>query len=109
VYFGDLNYRVSMPNDEVRELASHKDYVALVENDQLTSCMRDQSVFAGYSEGPLVFAPTYKYDNGTDRYDTSEKQRVPAWTDRILYRGHGLELMKYDRAEILLSDHRPGM
>lgn len=37
-------------------------------------------VFAGYHEGPLLFRPTYRYDIGTDTYDTSEKMRVPAWT-----------------------------
>lgn len=31
--------------------------------------------------------PTYKYDNGTDDYDTSEKARIPAYTDRVVYRG----------------------
>jgi synaptojanin len=36
--------------------------------------------FSGYEEGPLLFRPTYRYDLGTDYYDTSEKQRIPAWT-----------------------------
>jgi len=36
--------------------------------------------FAGYQEGPLLFRPTYRYDIGTDTYDTSEKMRIPAWT-----------------------------
>ena len=36
--------------------------------------------FSGYEEGPLVFRPTYRYDLGTDTYDTSEKMRIPAWT-----------------------------
>ncbi|CAM9950857.1 unnamed protein product, partial [Ectocarpus fasciculatus] len=48
---------------------------------------RQAPPFSGYSEGPLNFRPTYKFDSGTDTYDTSSKQRVPAWTDRILYSG----------------------
>lgn len=40
--------------------------------------------FAGYQEGPLLFRPTYRYDIGTDTYDTSEKMRIPAWTG-VLY------------------------
>lgn len=36
--------------------------------------------FSGYQEGPLLFRPTYRYDIGTDTYDTSEKMRIPAWT-----------------------------
>lgn len=39
-------------------------------------------VFPGYEEGAITFKPTYKYDNGTDVYDSSEKQRVPSWTGK---------------------------
>ena len=49
----------------------------------------ERLVFAGYEEGPLSFAPTYKYDKGTDVYDTSSKRRAPAWTDRVLWGGTG--------------------
>lgn len=42
--------------------------------------------FKGFREGPLNFAPTYKYDTFSDDYDTSEKCRAPAWTDRILWK-----------------------
>lgn len=45
-------------------------------------------------------------DNGTDEYDTSDKARIPAWTDRVLYKGQ-LKLSTYDRAELRTSDHRP--
>jgi len=82
--------------------------------------------FDGYQEGPLLFRPTYRYDIGTDTYDTSEKMRIPAWTgaswrtpyltkqhqrrttnsDRILYQG-SLDLAVYNRAELKSSDHRP--
>jgi hypothetical protein len=39
-----------------------------------------KAAFSGYEEGPLLFRPTYRYDLGTDTYDTSEKMRIPAWT-----------------------------
>jgi hypothetical protein len=32
--------------------------------------MRQGRVFTGYQEGDITFLPTYKYDNGTDIYDT---------------------------------------
>ena len=43
-------------------------------------------MFQRYSEGLLDFAPTFKYDMFSDDYDTSEKARVPAWCDRILWK-----------------------
>ena len=43
-------------------------------------------VFKGFIEGDTNFAPTYKYDLFCNDYDTSEKNRVPAWTDRVLWR-----------------------
>ncbi len=56
-------------------------------------------IFRGLREplplGHPTFPPTYKFDKpekGTapyDRlpYDRSEKKRIPAWTDRVFYRG----------------------
>ena len=43
-------------------------------------------VFQGFCEGYLNFAPTYKYDEFSDDYDTSEKGRIPAWCDRVLWK-----------------------
>lgn len=45
-----------------------------------------RQVFRGFIEGNLDFAPTYKYDLFSEDYDTSEKCRTPAWTDRILWK-----------------------
>lgn len=84
------------------------DLDTLVAADQLKRMMDSKLVFPGYEEGPLIFRPTYKYDLGTTRYDSSEKMRAPAWTDRVLYRGTDLDLSKYSRAELTGSDHRPG-
>ncbi len=57
----------------------------LLRFDQLNQQRRFGRVFRGFQEGNIRFPPTYKYDKGADRFDTSEKQRCPAWTDRILY------------------------
>ena len=48
----------------------------------LLSC----KVFRAFFEGKIAFPPTYKYDLFSDDYDTSEKMRIPAWTDRVLWR-----------------------
>ena len=42
-------------------------------------------IFQNFREGPINFPPTYKYDLFSDDYDTGEKQRCPAWTDRVLW------------------------
>ena len=51
--------------------------------------------------------PTYKYDNGTDDYDSSEKARIPAWCDRVLSKGDNLRQIHYNTAPLKFSDHRP--
>lgn len=107
IWVSDLNYRVSLPNEEARLYASEGNIDALFRNDQLSREMRQGRVFNGYQEGYITFLPTYKYDNGTDIYDTSEKQRIPGWTDRILFKGAQLKQLQYSRAELCTSDHRP--
>lgn len=107
IWAADFNYRVSLPNLEVRDLVKANSLDALLGADQLLKAMDAGEVFMGYDEGPIRFPPTYKYDNGTDSYDTSEKQRIPAWTDRVLFKGSALRLHEYTRAELMTSDHRP--
>uniref|UniRef100_A0A674IA63 Uncharacterized protein n=1 Tax=Terrapene triunguis TaxID=2587831 RepID=A0A674IA63_9SAUR len=43
-------------------------------------------ILSGFQEGLLNFPPTFKFDVGTNQYDTSAKKRKPAWTDRILWK-----------------------
>ncbi|KZT13014.1 DNase I-like protein [Laetiporus sulphureus 93-53] len=107
VWLADTNYRIDLENDRVRFLAGNDDYDALLAADQLKRAIDDGLAFPGYQEGPLLFRPTYKYDVGSDKYDTGEKMRIPAWTDRILYKGSQLDLAVYSRAELKSSDHRP--
>lgn len=64
--------------------------------------------FPYYNEARLTFLPTYRFDLGTDIFDSSEKARIPAWTDRILKKGPNLRQLAYDSVtDIRFSDHRP--
>ena len=52
--------------------------------------MKAGVVFQHLREGEINFPPTYKFDKGQSSpyaYDSSEKRRVPSWTDRIFFRG----------------------
>lgn len=64
---------------------------------------------ADLDEGPLEFNPTYKYDIGTNNYDTSKKKRTPAWCDRILFKkSNNIEIVKYSNVpHYTNSDHKP--
>ena len=60
----------------------------------------------------FIFTPfltTFISSFHIDVYDTSSKRRVPAWTDRILYKSASrLELLSYFcNQDIRASDHRP--
>ncbi|KAK9467086.1 SacI homology domain-containing protein [Lipomyces arxii] len=106
-WLGDFNYRVDMPNGEVRKFIREGNLEALYQNDQLNRQMQDGQVFPFFEEAPITFNPTYKYDNGTDIYDTSDKARTPAWTDRILVRGANARQIGYGCGQLMFSDHRP--
>ncbi|KAI9814751.1 MAG: inositol polyphosphate 5-phosphatase [Pycnora praestabilis] len=107
IWLGDFNYRIGLSDEKVRKLMNIGDLETLYENDQLNLQMVAGLTFPFYSESRITFMPTYKFDHGTDNYDTSEKGRIPAWTDRILRKGTNLRQITYDSAPLRFSDHRP--
>ncbi|KAI0834146.1 DNase I-like protein [Hypoxylon sp. FL0890] len=108
---GDLNYRIdTMSRDTVVIAVKQNNLAKLLERDQLLVARRRNPAFKlrAFDEMPIQFPPTYKYDVGTDNYDTSEKKRSPAWCDRLLHRGFGrIQQFEYRRHEVRVSDHRP--
>ncbi|XP_031787323.1 synaptojanin-1 isoform X1 [Nasonia vitripennis] len=117
---GDFNYRVDMDKEDMKELIRRNELDEILQYDQLRVQQDQGNVFKNFSEGPITFPPTYKYDLFSDDYDTSEKCRQPAWTDRVLWKRrkliHDIEseadwnpgkLVFYGRAELKQSDHRP--
>ena len=111
VLYGDLNYRIdTMGRDTVIKAIKANNLNKLLERDQLLVLRRRNPMFRlnMFNESAITFAPTYKYDVGTDGYDSSEKHRSPAWCDRMLYRGVGrIRQLEYRRHELRTSDHRP--
>lgn len=115
-WFGDLNYRIqtssTVTNAQIVQWCSDSNFHALNSCDQLNLVRAKGEAFNGFLEMPLNFIPTYKYDTGTHTWDTSEKQRPPAWCDRVLWRSDRViptpeHAPLYNRAELCMSDHKP--
>ncbi|XP_023651847.1 inositol polyphosphate 5-phosphatase K [Paramormyrops kingsleyae] len=128
-WFGDLNFRIEDYDIQVVKSAIDSNNLSLLwEKDQLNMAKDSEKVLDGFLEGPLKFPPTYKFDVGTNTYDTSGKKRKPAWTDRILWRlrpasqlvaarrglasglTSGTRVTQYSyrsHMEYVISDHKP--
>ncbi|XP_029327393.1 synaptojanin-2 isoform X12 [Mus caroli] len=133
---GDFNYRIDLTYEEVFYFVKRQDWKKLMEFDQLQLQKSSGKIFKDFHEGAVNFGPTYKYDVGSAAYDTSDKCRTPAWTDRVLWwrKKHPYDktagelnlldsdldsdpqirhtwspgtLKYYGRAELQASDHRP--
>eukprot|EP00177_Eucheuma_denticulatum_P001187 GFKZ01002147.1.p1 GENE.GFKZ01002147.1~~GFKZ01002147.1.p1 ORF type:complete len:857 (+),score=86.81 GFKZ01002147.1:17-2587(+) len=121
-WLGDLNYRLDAEHPEVMSWIEQRNWQKLYQADQLQQQMKTCDVFQGFKEGPIRFPPTYKMNRMEEGYKTGENGepvRVPAYTDRILWRlGENIkgreaapkpqvELLRYNSAPVLSSDHRP--
>ncbi|NXU94889.1 PI5PA phosphatase, partial [Xiphorhynchus elegans] len=126
-WFGDLNFRIeSLDICFVKYAIDSNVLNQLWEKDQLNIAKSTWPVLRGFQEGPLNFPPTFKFDVGTNKYDSSAKKRKPAWTDRILWKikcpSSGLEagghrpsrgvlsvsqLCYCSHMEYTVSDHKP--
>ncbi|KAI7848005.1 Endonuclease/exonuclease/phosphatase [Circinella umbellata] len=122
IWLGDLNYRINLTEPEIKSHLRQNELDFLVDYDQLTIERRAGRAFTMFREGSINFMPTYKFDAGTNQYDSSAKRRAPSWTDRILWKKEhvritdadtnkhedAIKLVKYQNCmDMMLSDHKP--
>ena len=125
IIYGDLNFRVNLNYYSVLETVDSmtsynfdEKLNILLNNDQLNQLKLDYKWLYWFKEMPINFLPTFKYDKNSEEYDTSKKQRVPSWCDRILWYHNDTESSPkdehnyvspiiYERRETTFSDHRP--
>ncbi|SPO39875.1 uncharacterized protein PSFLO_05356 [Pseudozyma flocculosa] len=84
-WFGDLNFRIDISRHHADWLMMHKRYDQALAFDQLGKVLREGEAFTGFSEAPIDFPPTYKYDV----LKTLKPKRKKTVTDRILHRRTG--------------------
>ena len=98
-----------MPREDIQEAVARNDYRRLRLADELYTQGLTHSLLKKCKEGQLQFAPTYKYDVGTNDFDTSNKSRSPAWADRVLFTQQmaAMEIERYETADVTFSDHKP--
>lgn len=113
-WFGDLNFRVNQPHQIMHQEVNNPenyDFKEVLKGDQLIAIKKRGRIFNGFTEPKIKFLPTYKFNPGTDEYDTSTKLRVPSYTDRILFKCKENTIVncgKYNSVTTLRkSDHRP--
>lgn len=113
IFINGIQEKLNGSHTQLSINEEHKVIEQLFEYDQLNSQMTSGQSFPFFDEMEIAFKPTYKFDKGTDYYDTSEKQRVPSWTDRILThtknkRVTSLEQLRYNSIpKYKFSDHKP--
>lgn len=108
-WLGDLNYRITdMDVGDAKRFINTGNYEPVLVMDQLSQQKRIGKVFQGFHEAVIMFKPTYKYDPGTDNWDSSEKNRAPAWCDRVLWKGDDITSIGYrSHPDLRISDHKP--
>lgn len=105
---------MDLTTEAIKGMLERGQFSAILEHDQLRRQKELGNCFEGYQEGPISHPPSYKYNPGTDEWDSSEKRRPPAWCDRILWRETAsgpsadiVQLAYRSHPALKASDHKP--
>ncbi len=102
---------MDLEDGEVKAAVAERNIAKLLLHDQLIATRKSGNAFKGFREPDITFLPSYKYDPGTDTFDTSEKKRTPAYCDRVMYfhaaEQHVRNLQYTCVNEVRVSDHKP--
>ncbi|KAI0725443.1 DNase I-like protein [Fomitopsis betulina] len=114
----DLNYRLNLPDADVRHLLSsprelrRPNMGLMLKFDQLLLARHLRKAFEDFKEHPISHAPSYRFASGMMGHPLGyDMKRKPAWTDRILHM-HS-EMLDVDQSSytshdvISMSDHKP--
>jgi len=83
-WFGDLNYRINGIRSIVDKLIKENQLEVLLANDQLRIEKSKGNAFNTFSEAPITFRPTYKFDVYTKNYISNEASDYSSFTDTYL-------------------------
>lgn len=116
VIAGDLNYRLNLTYEEALQFIKEEKYAQMFRYDQLLNELKNPyTPWWGFRDlTPCGCCPSYRFDIGTNTFDTSEKKRIPGFTDRCCVYMKDRALMDrlcVDSQEVLMdvkiSDHKP--
>ena len=116
IFMGDLNFRLNIQSININNIKN--EYLSLLNCDQLKinkKKLDNNPLTTGFVEGNIQFLPTFKYYPDKNEYDIHNKRKLPAWTDRILYKKNqtclstiSIEQIEYNSMEhVIMSDHKP--
>merc|ERR1719422_1719533 len=94
-WIGDTNSRLhwhepgGMPIEQAVEKVQERRIGELLALDQLHMMRGSGLAFEGFEEPRILFLPSYKWRPEHAELDMRSQKHVPAWCDRVLYRGGG--------------------
>ncbi|KAK6752006.1 hypothetical protein RB195_003432 [Necator americanus] len=111
-WLGDLNFRITEDTkiDWKAQLQQPNidDIEKTMKSDELNLIRKKELAFAEFTEPQISFAPTHKFEIGTNDYVPN---RIPSYTDRVLYWTRlpsWIETVTYNCIQkTSQSDHRP--
>ncbi|CAF2877460.1 unnamed protein product [Rotaria sp. Silwood2] len=111
LWAGDMNFRIEMNHQQALDHCNENNYAEILLKDEFRMLQQKTGDrYCDFKEANIDFPPTYKF-NLRSNDDTYAKNRIPSYTDRIIYRdkpGLQIQCTQYKSIEnVKHSDHKP--